>query len=139
MTQHPAPVRLGIVGCGNVLGAYLSLAERLRHNGLADVVGLCGREHRRAVAQAAWPSAEFLTDYSHLLSRPDVDAIVVLTPMPEHAPMAKAALEAGKHVLVEKPLAVDLDHARELISLARARQRYLVCAPFTVLSDVSES
>jgi predicted dehydrogenase len=134
MSQHPAPVRLGIVGCGNVLGAYLSLAERLRHKGLADVVALCGREHRRGAALAAWPSAEFLTDYSRLLSRPDLDAVVVLTPMPEHAPMAKAALEADKHVLLEKPMAVDLQPARELISLAREKQKYLVSAPFTALS-----
>jgi predicted dehydrogenase len=139
MAEHPASVRLGIVGCGNVLGAYLSLAEHLRHNGLADVVCLCGREHRRAVAQAAWPSAEFLTDYSRLLSRQDVDAIVVLTPMREHAPMAKAALEAGKHVLLEKPLAVDLDQARELILLARGRRKFLVCAPFTVLSPTFQA
>src|SRR5689334_22580059 len=102
MSRQPPPVRLGIVGCGNVLGAYLSLAERLRHEGLADVAVLCGRGHQRAAAQQAWPSADFLTDYSVLLSRADIDAVVVLTPMNEHAPMARAALLAGKHVLVEK-------------------------------------
>jgi predicted dehydrogenase len=139
MAQPPPPVGLGIVGCGNVLGAYLALVERLRHRGLADVIALCGREHQRGAAQAAWPSAEFLTEYPRLVARADVDAIVVLTPMPDHAPMAKAALEAGKHVLVEKPLAVNLERARELVSLARETQRHLFCAPFTVLSPTFQT
>ena len=139
MTPNVPPVRLGIVGCGNVLGAYLSLAERLQHKGLADVAMLCGREHQRVTAQAGWPSAEFVTGYDRVLSRPDIDAVVVLTPMREHAPLAKAALEAGKHVLLEKPMAVDLEHAAELISLARERRRLLVCAPFTVLSPTFQT
>ena len=128
------PVRLGIAGCGNVLGAYLTLAARLRHQGLADIAVLCGRERQRAVALAGWPAAEFVTDYADLLARKDVDAIVLLTPMCEHAPMAKAALRAGKHVLVEKPMATNLDEARELMTLAQQCERHLVCAPFTVLS-----
>jgi predicted dehydrogenase len=60
---------------------------------------------------AGWLTADFLTDYAELLARKDVDAVVLLTPMREHAPMAKAALQAGKHVLVEKPIATNLDDA----------------------------
>src|SRR6059036_2523071 len=116
MPQTSHPLRLGIVGCGNVLGAYLALAQQLRQKGLADVVALCGRERQRQTALEAWPSAEFLTDYPSLLLRTDVEAVVVLTPMPDHGPMAKAALIAGKHVLVEKPMAVDLEQARELVA-----------------------
>ena len=127
-------MRFGIAGCGNVLGAYLTQAARLRHQGLANVTVLCGRERQRASALAGWPTAEFITDYSDLLARTDVDAVALLTPMREHAPMAKAALRAGKHVLVEKPMATTLDEARELMTTARECGRHLVCAPFTVLS-----
>lgn len=134
MTHSRPPVRLGIAGCGNVLGAYLAQAARLHHQGLADVAVLCGRERQRASALAGWPAAEFMTDYPALLARKDVDAIVLLTPMGEHAPMAKAALQAGKHVLVEKPMATSLDEARELVTVAQQCDRHLVCAPFTVLS-----
>ena len=116
MNESKPPVRLGIAGCGNVLGAYLALAERLQRKGLADVVALCGREHQRAAALAAWPSAAFHVDYEDLLARPDVDAVVILTPMLEHSPMAKAALRAGKHVLLEKPMAVNLNEASELVA-----------------------
>src|SRR6267378_395960 len=139
MTQNPPAVRLGIVGCGNVFGAYVALAERLRHQGSADIVALCGREHQRQTAQAAWPSADFLTDFNSVVSRPDVDAVALLTPMPEHATMTKAALEAGKHVLVEKPMAVNLNEARELVSLARDSGRHLLCAPFTILSPTFQT
>jgi predicted dehydrogenase len=139
MNESKPPVRLGIAGCGNVLGAYLALAERLQRKGLADVVALCGREHQRAAALAAWPSAAFHVDYEDLLARPDVDAVVILTPMLEHAPMAKAALRAGKHVLLEKPMAVNLNEARELVALARDSARLLVCAPFTVLSPTFQT
>jgi predicted dehydrogenase len=139
MIHQPPPIRLGIVGCGNVFGAYIALAERLRHKGVADVVALCGREHQRTAAQAAWPSAKFLTDYSALLASNGLDAVVLLTPMALHAPMAKAALEARKHVLVEKPLALELNEARELISLAREKQRLFLAAPFTVLSPTFQT
>ncbi len=54
------------------------------------------------------PGAAFDTDYAALLARPEVDAVVILTPIPEHATMAFAALRAGKHVLVEKPMATSV-------------------------------
>jgi predicted dehydrogenase len=140
MTTYQRPrVRLGIAGCGNVLGAYLALAARLRHQHLADVAVLCGRERQRTAALAGWPTAEFVTDYGALLARQDVDAVVLLTPMREHAPMAKAALQAGKHVLVEKPMATDLDDARELVTTAQRCERHLICAPFTSLSPTFQT
>ena len=134
MTNLQPPVHLGIAGCGNVLGAYLALVTRLRQKGLAEVTVLCGRERQRKTALTGWPTAEFVTDYTALLARKDVDIIVLLTPMSEHAPMAKAALRAGKHVVVEKPMATDLNGARELMETAQQSDRHLICAPFTVLS-----
>src|SRR4029079_13962545 len=115
-------------------GAYLTLLEILRRKGWADVVMFCGREHQRARTVEAWSSAEFVTDYEALVARSDVDVVVVLTPMAAHAAMAKAALAAGKHVLVEKPLATNLTDARELLAAARRCRKHLVCAPFTPLS-----
>jgi predicted dehydrogenase len=139
MTRDLVPVRLGIAGCGNVLGAYITLLERLQRRGLAQVAALCGRDHQRTAAQSSWPTADFLTDYQALLSRPDIDAIVVLTPMPDHAPAARAALLAGKHVLVEKPMATCLTDAAELVSLARQAGKHLICAPFTILSPTFQA
>jgi predicted dehydrogenase len=122
-----------------VLGAYLSLATRLREQGLADVVAFCGRERQRSSALAGWPRADFVVQYSELLSRKDVDAVVLLTPMREHAGMALAALKAGKHVLVEKPMAMDLKSAQELIETAERSRLHLICAPFSVLSPTFQT
>ena len=101
-------MRVGVAGCGNVLAAYLVQLERLQRQGWAEVAAFCGRATHRERVQAAWTGAEFLTEYSALTARKDVDIVVVLTPMAEHKAMVKAALKAGKHVLVEKPLATDL-------------------------------
>jgi predicted dehydrogenase len=139
MPPHSPRVRLGIAGCGNVLGAYLALAERLHCQGRIEVVAFCGRSHQRAATLAAWPAADFLTDYAALVARSDVDAIVLLTPMRQHAAMAQAALTAGKHVLVEKPMAVNLDEAGALVELARRSGCYYLCAPFTVLSPTFQT
>ena len=60
---------------------------------------------------------------------PDVDLVIILTSMPEHARLATAALRAGKHVLLEKPLATTLEDARALVECAKHSAGHLVCAP----------
>src|SRR5581483_10059554 len=64
----------------------------------------------------------------------DVEIVLVLTSMNEHGPLAREALAAGKHVMVEKPMATLLDEAAELVELARTSPGLLVCAPHIVLS-----
>jgi predicted dehydrogenase len=138
-SHSASPVRLGIVGCGNVFGAYAALAEKLQRRREACVTALCGREHQRDAALALCPGTEFFTDYQALLKHADIDAVVLLTPMQEHARMASEALRAGKHLLVEKPLATSRKEASDLVSLSRAQGRILVCAPFTVLSPTFQA
>ena len=65
----------------------------------------------RARAAAAAPGVPCVADPDELLARPDVDAVVLATPAPTHARLALAAFERGKHVLIEKPLALDLADA----------------------------
>jgi predicted dehydrogenase len=74
----------------------------------------------------AFPEARFTTRYEDLLEDPDLDAVVIATPVPTHAPLAKLALEAGKDAFVEKPLAVSAADANELAALADARGRVLM-------------
>jgi len=126
-------IRLGIIGCGNVLEAYAPQCERLRAGGLAELVVACGRESQRKRA-AALGVPRFTTREADVLGSPDVDVVVILASMPQHARLARAALEAGQHVLLEKPLATRFADARELLALAERKQRRLVCAPFTILS-----
>ncbi|MCC6234701.1 MAG: Gfo/Idh/MocA family oxidoreductase [Verrucomicrobiales bacterium] len=138
MSHAVAPIRIGFAGCGNVLSAYAPVAESLQRRGLARITALCGPRPEAAAAHGLG-HLPFETDYPRFLARTDLDAVVLLTPMPQHAAMASAALEAGKHVLVEKPLATDRTEARRIIDLAHQHRRLLLCAPFTVLSPTFQA
>jgi predicted dehydrogenase len=89
---------------------------------LADLRRLCdASEERRAEFAERYPAARVTGDFAELLADPDVEAVVIATPVPTHYPLAKAALEAGKHVFVEKPPAMRVAEMEELIGLAEAR------------------
>src|SRR5262245_62130725 len=133
-----ASVHLGIIGCGNVLEAYLPQCEKLRARGLAEAVIACGREPQRERALALGVP-RFTTQENEVLQSADVDVVLVLVSIPEHARLAAAALKAGKHVLMEKPLATNLDDAHQLLSLAKQKGRHLVCAPFNILSPTFQT
>ena len=111
MTHFAKPLGIGIIGCGNVMEAYVRLAEKLQAQGLARVVAACGREHQRDRVMSRLREATFYTESQALIESPDVDIVVILTPMSTHAALATAALLAGKHVLVEKPLATNMEDA----------------------------
>ena len=66
------------------------------------------------------------TDYDWILNNGDIDAIMVVTPIATHFELALAALEAGKHVCVEKPLAATTEQARRLLQVAEKRKRVLM-------------
>ena len=135
------PVRIGVIGCGNVFSAYRSIIEKLEGRGLAQLVIACGREKQRASVNIK----HFTTNDRDVVANNDVDLIVILTPPSEHARLAREALAAGKHVVMEKPLATNLKDARELLNFAqqsRAREQagpHLVCAPFTWLSPTFQT
>lgn len=74
---------------------------------------------------ADWPGVDVVPDVGALLRRSDIDLIVVATPNAQHHPVAKAALAAGKHVVVDKPFTLDAGQARELAALAERQGRVL--------------
>lgn len=75
---------------------------------------------------AAYPAVEQIEDFGALVARADIDAVAIATPVALHAPLALAALAAGKHVLVEKPLAGSTDEARALVQAARDKNLVLL-------------
>jgi len=86
---------------------------------VADLRWLCdASEERRAEFTERYPNASVTGDFGDLLTAEDVDAVVIATPVPTHYPLAKAALEAGKHVFVEKPPAMRAAEMEDLIGLA---------------------
>ncbi|HCI6695720.1 TPA: oxidoreductase [Klebsiella quasipneumoniae subsp. quasipneumoniae] len=78
-----------------------------------------------AKVHADWPGVKVVSAASELLNDPEIDLVVIATPNDTHFPLAKAALEAGKHVVVDKPFTVTLSQARELESLAKHCGRVL--------------
>lgn len=139
MTRKNPPVRIGVIGCGNVLSAYRATIDKLRLRGEAEVVAACGRASQRASACEQLGVKRFTTDGQEVIAAPEVDVVVILTSMTEHAKLASAALEAGKHVLVEKPLATTLDESKALVELAGRSRGHLICAPFTILSPTFQT
>lgn len=97
----------------------------------ADVVAVCGRNRDRADDFAArWGIPQVYTDVTSLISSGEIEALVVASGHETHYPITMQALEAGLHVLCEKPLALRFEHANEMAALA-AKQGLTHCTPFT--------
>jgi len=79
-----------------------------------------------ATCRSRYQGVGFTSDYARVLSDPSVDAVALATPAVTHYEMAKAALEAGKDVLVEKPLAIDVKHGEDLVRRAESKRRILM-------------
>lgn len=147
--QHDKPVNLGFIGVGSRGGALLRAALRVPG---ARVVHICDKRESMLVAkqdrilkwsQASWNNNQSVrewadaktkagidkkdwvkksTDYKELLANPDVDAVVIATPLFLHGPMAIAALEAGKHVYCEKAMAYSVGENKDIYRLATERK-----------------
>src|SRR5262245_24681564 len=131
------PVRIGVVGCGSVMQRpYTSQLNPLKARGLVETVVACDvkEERREKMLGPDFGYQRFTTDFEEVVSADDVDLVLVTTSMQEHGMITKAALQAGKHVLVEKPMSSNLEEAAEIVELAKTSKGHLVPAPHVVLS-----
>ena len=114
--RRPHPVRVAVVGLGywgpNLVRNLYEIAE-------GDVVTVCDVDEARLEAVARrYPAIATTTRFDDVLADPDVDAVALATPVSTHFPLGRKALDAGKHVFVEKPLAASSEEALELLSQA---------------------
>lgn len=117
---------VAIIGTGWVAGEHLRAFHTHPH---AEVVALCGRNEARtkACALAASIRCEIFTDYEKMLGHPGIDIVVVATTPDCHCAQAVAAVEAGKHLLLEKAMAVNLAEARKIRdAVAKAKVKSVV-------------
>jgi predicted dehydrogenase len=123
------PVGVGIIGCGVISGAYLQAAQgfpQLEIRALADLDPAAAAARAQEFGVAA-------TTVEGLLARDDVEIVLNLTIPKAHVAVGRRAIEAGKHVYLEKPLGVDCAEAASLLEAAAARGLLVGCAPDTFL------
>jgi len=112
-------IRFGVIGYG-YWGP--NIVRNLRSLDSTQVVAICDQsEAALRRAKQAFPEVRLTTDYSEVLSAPDIDAIAVVTPVWTHFELAKDALKNGKHVFVEKPFTSTSAQAEQLIDLAEQK------------------
>jgi len=119
-----ATIGVGILGTGRISGVHV---EALQGIDGAEVVAACSTTRERVESFASrYRIPHAFTDSSQLLVQPGLDAVVIATPNDTHAPLSIAALEAGKHVLCEKPMALNFAQARKMAAVSENTGRLLM-------------
>jgi len=141
MTKSTA---VGVIGCG-----YWGPLLVRNFKGLpnCELKALCDvNEERLKHLKSLYPEVEGATDYDHFLNGLNLDAIVVATPVKHHFPLAKAALLAGKHTFIEKPMASSSAECEELIDIAKRNglilmidHTFLYSSPVRKIVDIVEA
>jgi predicted dehydrogenase len=119
-------VRYGIVGCGAI--AQRRHIPECVNNPNSTLAALCDPNLERAegISKAYGGVAKCYTDYTEMLKNPDIDAVVVSGPNSLHAAQSIEALQAGKHVLCEKPMATSREDAKAMLAAAGKAGKYLM-------------
>jgi UDP-N-acetyl-2-amino-2-deoxyglucuronate dehydrogenase len=118
-----ATISFAIVGSGHVSRYHYAAITALGHRG-AHLVAVCTRDRSKFKAVESQFGAPCM-DYQTLCEHPEVDVIAICTPSGTHAFQALAAAKAGKHLIVEKPMATTLEDADAMIQACEAKQRLL--------------
>jgi predicted dehydrogenase len=127
---------IGIIGAGNILGRYLDGMSRFPS---LHVVGCAARSAERARAAADDHGIGFFGSVPELLAAPEVDVVLNITTPLAHAETTEAALDAGKHVYVEKPITARLADAQRLVAKAHDAGLLLGAAPDTFLGSAAQT
>ncbi|QDP41651.1 Gfo/Idh/MocA family protein [Radiobacillus deserti] len=118
-------LKVGVVGCGSIAN-HRHLPE-YQNNPAVEIVAVCDIVEERAKTTAElFGAANYYTDYQELIQNNDVDMISVCTPNYLHAPVSIAALNAGKHVLCEKPMATSEAEAKDMIAASEKSGKKLM-------------
>lgn len=119
-------LKIGVIGCGSI-AQHRHLPEYAL-NEFVEITAVCDSVEERANKVAEKYNAKAYTDFSDLLADKDIDAVSVCTPNYLHAPISITALNAGKHVLCEKPMATSKEEAKAMIIAANQNDKRLMIA-----------
>ncbi len=117
-------LNVGVIGCGywgpNLIRNFLNL-KTSKVISCADIA-----EDRLNHMKRLYPALRTTTNYREIVTDPGIDAVVIATPVSSHYTIAREALEAGKHVFLEKPLAQSVEEGRKLVEFAKQKERVLM-------------
>ncbi len=117
-------IKLGVVGYG-YWGP--NQVRNFYANKDANVACVCDvSKERLNLVATSYPSVKTTTDYKDIMKDPDIDAVVICTPVSSHFPLAQEALENDKHVLLEKPMTATVEESEKLIDLAEKKKKVLM-------------
>ncbi|RME67059.1 MAG: gfo/Idh/MocA family oxidoreductase [Verrucomicrobia bacterium] len=121
-------IKVGVVGCGVVATAYY--LPYLRRQPDAEIVAVCDtRPARTAACVRLFGAKEAYSDYYEMIRRADIECVFILTAPGTHVDFTLAALEAGKHVLLQKPMALDLAGAERIVEATRRTRLKVLVEP----------
>lgn len=118
-----ARLRVGIIGAGSISDLH---AKGYEKDPRADIVAVCDRNEDLAIKRSLdWGASSYYTDAARLIADPNIDAIEIVTPNHLHGSLALAALQAGKHVSVERPIATKIEEADQVLQAAQQSGKVL--------------
>jgi predicted dehydrogenase len=118
------PLYTALIGCGHWGPNYLRVMQQLQGVEMRWAADL--NPQRRETLALQFPQVRMTGQIAEILSDPEVKAVIIATPATSHPELVAAALKAGKHVLCEKPLTVELSESKALVKLAKEQKRILM-------------
>ena len=119
-------VRIGIIGCGGIAnGKHMPSLKKLADVEMVAFCDIIVERAEKAAKEYGVEGAKVYTDYHELIARDDIDVVHVLTPNREHSQITVDALNAGKHVMCEKPMAINSAEAKRMLDAAKATGKKL--------------
>ncbi|CAG9620792.1 Gfo/Idh/MocA family protein [Sutcliffiella rhizosphaerae] len=129
-------MKVGIIGTGTISGIYLEAPSKFS---ILDIVAVADLDLERAKEKAKTFNIKKACTVEELLADPEIEMVINLTIPKAHYEVSMAALEAGKHVFVEKPLAVEVEQGKKIVELAREKGLRVGCAPDTFLGGALQT
>ena len=123
-------VKVGLVGCGNICDIYFQNAKKFSN---VEILACCDIIEERMRNKAQEYEIPHMGSLQDILNNPEIEIVLNLTLPQSHAEVTLAALNAGKNVYSEKPLAVDLEDGKKIVDLAQSKGLRVGCAPDTFL------
>lgn len=125
-TPSSSTIRIALIGYGYWGPNYARVLSEIEGSSVAAICD--AQPDRLSRARERYPQIPTVSSVSEIFDSPEIDAVVISTPASTHHALASRALESGHHVLVEKPLALEIDHCQELAELAEKNRRILMVA-----------